>query len=138
MTDTPAAKALTEALLTVIRQQRHYGTRVIISTQEPTISPKLIDLCSVTVIHRFSSPEWFTTLRRHISLANEQESNSNDTVELFRRITNLNTGEALVFAPSALVPKEGKKGWTRMAEGVLKIKVRKRVTFDRGKSVVCL
>ena len=34
MTDTPASKALTESLLTVIRQQRHYGASVIISTQE--------------------------------------------------------------------------------------------------------
>jgi hypothetical protein len=57
MTDAPASKTLTESLLTVIRQQRHYGARMIISIQEPTISPRLIDLCSVTVIYFFSSPE---------------------------------------------------------------------------------
>jgi hypothetical protein len=38
------AKALTEVLLTVSSQQRHYGARIIISTQEPIISPRLIDL----------------------------------------------------------------------------------------------
>jgi hypothetical protein len=67
MTDTPGAKALTEALLTVIRQQQHYGARVIISTHERTILPRLIDLCSVTVVHRFTSPQWYAVLWRHIS-----------------------------------------------------------------------
>src|SRR5204863_353082 len=55
------------ALLQVIRLQRHLGTRVIISTQEPSISPKLLDLCSVTIVHRFTSPDWLKTLRRHLA-----------------------------------------------------------------------
>ncbi|EEP81237.1 predicted protein [Uncinocarpus reesii 1704] len=58
---------LTENLLTIIRQQRHLGTRVIIATQEPTLSPKLLDLCDVTVVHRFSSPEWYKTLEGHLA-----------------------------------------------------------------------
>jgi hypothetical protein len=58
MLPTPGAKALNETLVTTIRLQRHYGVRVVISTQEPTLLTDLIALCSVTVIHRFSSPEW--------------------------------------------------------------------------------
>jgi hypothetical protein len=145
MTDTPASKVLTESLLRVIRQQRHYGARVIISTQEPTISPRLIDLCSITVIHRFSSPEWFDVLRRHIFLLDEQRSNSDGKAELFKRIRNLSTGEALVFAPSAVVRKEegeegeeGEEEWGKVSEGVLKVKVRKRLTWDGGTSAVCI
>ena len=63
MTDTPASKALTELILSIIRQQRHFGARVIISSQEPTISPRLMDLCSMIMVHRFTSPEWFGVLR---------------------------------------------------------------------------
>jgi hypothetical protein len=138
MTDTPASKALTESLLTVIRQQRHLGVRVIISTQEPTISPRLIDLCSLTVIHRFSSPEWFDVLRKHIFLLDEQRSSNGGAVELFERILNLRTGEALVFAPSAVVRKEGEEEWGKVSKQVLKVGVRNRLTWDGGTSAVCL
>lgn len=67
MTPTAAAIAFTDKLLQLIRQQRHLATRVVISTQEPTMSPRLLlDLCTVTVVHRFKSPEWFRTLRDHL------------------------------------------------------------------------
>ena len=138
MTDTPASKDLTESLLRVIRQQRHYGARVIISTQEPTISPRLIDLCSITVIHRFSSPEWFDVLRRHIFILDEQRGNGGGKAELFKSIRDLRTGEALVFAPSAVVREEGKEEWRKVSEGVLKVRVRKRLTWDGGTSAVCI
>ena len=68
MIDVPAAKDLTDQLLTVIRQQRHFGARVVISTQEPTISTSLIALCPITVMHRFTSPDWFHALQKHISI----------------------------------------------------------------------
>ncbi|KAL9105734.1 MAG: hypothetical protein Q9187_008663 [Circinaria calcarea] len=141
MSDTPASKALTESLLTVIRQQRHYGVRLIISTQEPTISPRLIDLCSITIIHRFSSPEWFNLLRKHVFVAEEQKkgTESCETAEFFERILDLETGEALVFAPSAMVgdwslKEERGKG----RKGLWKLRVRKRVTWDGGKSLMCV
>jgi hypothetical protein len=57
MLDAPGAKSLNESLLQTIRLQRHYGARVVIPTQEPTLSTDLIALYSITVIHRFSSPE---------------------------------------------------------------------------------
>ena len=134
MTDTPASKALTESLLSVIRQQRHLGTRVIISTQEPTISPRLLDLCSMTVVHRFTSPEWFGVLRRHI-LMEEEKTNPDG---LFRRILNLRVGEALLFAPSALICRENRRKPERLGSDILQIKVRRRVTWDGGKSIVCM
>ena len=67
MTDSQECAALTEALLATIRLQRHLGARVLISTQEPTVSPKLLDLCSVTVVHRFTSPDWLGALRKHLA-----------------------------------------------------------------------
>ncbi len=138
MTDTPASMALTESLMGVIRQQRHYGARVIISTQEPSISPKLIDLCSITVMHRFSSPEWLEILRRHI-LVPDEESDRGSKVGLLREIMMLKTGEALVFAPSAVFgAREEAGGWRVGTNKLLKMRMRKRVTWDGGKSVVCI
>lgn len=57
MTETDEDQVFTESLLSAIRLQRHNGTRIIISTQEPTISPGLLDLCSITIVHRFASPD---------------------------------------------------------------------------------
>lgn len=138
MTDTVASKALTESLMGLIRQQRHYGARVIISTQEPSISPKLIDLCSITVMHRFSSPEWLDVLQRHI-LVSDEEGDRGNKIGLLRKIMRLKTGEALVFAPSAIFGASDEAGgWKIGADGLLKMRMRKRVTWDGGKSIVCI
>ncbi|KAF4633389.1 hypothetical protein G7Y89_g4730 [Cudoniella acicularis] len=138
MTDTPASKALTESLMGVIRQQRHYGARVIISTQEPSISPKLIDLCSITVMHRFSSPEWLNVLQRHILVSDEEGDRSNK-VSLLKEILRLKTGQALVFAPSAIFGASDEAGGRRIgANELLKMRMRKRVTWDGGRSIVCV
>ena len=51
MNQSPAAANFTDRLLTTIREQRHIGTRIVISTQEPTISEKLFDLCSFSIVH---------------------------------------------------------------------------------------
>ncbi|KAI9725779.1 MAG: hypothetical protein M1834_009746 [Cirrosporium novae-zelandiae] len=137
ITDTPSSKQLTESLLAVIRQQRHYGTRVIISTQEPTISPQLIGLCSITIIHRFSSPEWFSALRKHVSTFRKEDENNKRAEELFNRILKLGTGQALVFAPTAIVRNtKAKDEWVKLSTETLELEIRKRMTWDGGKSVV--
>lgn len=136
MTDTPAAKELTECFLAVIRQQRHYGARVIISTQEPTISPRLIDLCSITIVHRFSSPDWFNILRQHIIVTAGRNGADAEMAELFQQISGLRTGEALVFAPSAILGGNG--NFAKMADKTFRMMVRKRITWDGGRSLVCV
>lgn len=148
MTDTTASKALTDSLLSIIRQQRHYGARVIISTQEPTISPHLIDLCSMTVIHRFTSPEWMRVLSQHVSITEHDTDNKNDAGgSLFHKILRLKTGEALIFAPSAVLGRctnkdetseSGEQAWDTAADKLIRVRVRKRVTWDGGASVVCV
>lgn len=67
MGSSPESQTLTESLLSAIRLQRHLAVRVIISTQEPTVSPKLLDLCSITVVHRFQSPDWLQMLKGHLA-----------------------------------------------------------------------
>ncbi|KAM0136336.1 hypothetical protein ACHAP3_004565 [Botrytis cinerea] len=102
--------ALTGNLLSTIRLQRHLGTRIFISTQEPTISPALIDLCSMTIVHRFSSPEWLKCLRSHVAALHNSGSNSQDDEsmgrDVFKEIVTLRVGEALLFATEAMIYKD--------------------------------
>ena len=37
--------------------------------EEPTISPSLLDLSSVTIVHRFTSPEWLRSLKEYLAAA---------------------------------------------------------------------
>lgn len=180
MNDSPDSQTLTNSLLSVIRLQRHVGARILIATQEPTISPKLLDLCSVTVCHRFTSPEWFKALKHHIAAAStdptdpapskgaevwekgvkKEEDTDGDCIrldddgvgtlvlekgyaEIFTKIVSLKTGEALVFAPSAAIGVKKAPGEVaalgtvqRLAHGVMKIRVRNRITADGGRSIM--
>lgn len=141
MGSTHTAKVFTESLLSVIRQQRHFGTRIIISTQEPTISPKLLDLSSLTIIHRFTSPEWYQTIKKHIHTGDmfddDEESEKHkrgSSTGLLRQISALDTGEALVFAPAAVLNIKHDGTLERMSGR--RMKMRGRVTYDGGRSIV--
>ncbi|RAO67845.1 uncharacterized protein BHQ10_003857 [Talaromyces amestolkiae] len=134
MTNTEAANALTETFLNIIRQQRHLGTRVIISTQEPTISPRLIDLCSITIVHRFSSPEWYQTIKKHLPIEQKKDDNGENTIDAMYEISSLRTGEALVFAPSAHLL-DGHQEVMDVKHRVFKMVIRKRVTWDGGQTI---
>lgn len=65
--ESPDSRTLTENLLQTIRLQRHQACRIFISTQEPTVSPALLDLCSITIVHRFTSPAWLQVLKQHLA-----------------------------------------------------------------------
>ncbi|KAL6910252.1 hypothetical protein GGI43DRAFT_5236 [Trichoderma evansii] len=189
MTGTAECEVLTNSLLSNIRQQRHLGLRVIISTQEPTISPKLLDLCSVTIVHRFTSPDWLQSLKKHlagasISLLNQNQPTSNGhsndddnknslvtglnphdfAMKLFSKIVALRRGQALLFCPSAIIdvhttalksengfpanngwngaeeaePEEVNPQLIKLSHGHMKIRVRKRVTQDGGRSILAV
>ncbi|KAI5815382.1 hypothetical protein BZA77DRAFT_265894 [Pyronema omphalodes] len=134
ITKSPASKILTESLLALIRQQRHYGARIIISTQEPTVDPRLMDLCSATLVHRFTSPVWFSVLKKHISVIEDETKDA----ELFRKMVDLRVGQGLLFASSAVINGEtADEGiLEKLGSRFLKIKIRKRLTADGGKSLV--
>jgi len=136
MNHSSAADSFTESLLTVIREQRHKGARVLIATQEPTISPKLLDLCSMTLVHRFTSPEWMHALQGHLAGASMvRENNKKDAQDLFREIVNLNVGEHLLFSPSAMLDLIGGKA-TKLGLNHVKCKTRPRITTDGGRSIM--
>ena len=52
-------------------------------------------------------------------------------------IVGLKTGEGMIFALSAVVG-NGDGGWERLNEEMLRVRVRKRLTWDGGKSVVAV
>ena len=111
----------------------------MIATQEPTLSPRLLDLCNVSIVHRFLSTAWFTTLRGHLAgaadrLDGDRKLNRRD---LFESIVGLETGEALVFAPTAVLDVSDIDGTAQpMNHNHFKIRIRKRLTADGGKSIM--
>ncbi|KAJ8058174.1 hypothetical protein OCU04_013028 [Sclerotinia nivalis] len=125
-------KILTNDLKSVIRQQRHTETRVLIATQEPTLSPDLIDLANVTFVHRFQSPTWYSTLKKHLAGANRDD--------LFHEIVALRTGEAFLFCPTARIVMNGNitkcKQLDNLGEKHLRIRIQQRITTNNGKSII--
>jgi DNA helicase HerA-like ATPase len=131
MLNTPGSKVLTEYLTRVIRLQRHLGARVVISTQEPTVSTDLIALCSVTVIHRFTSPAWYNALKKHINAMEDDEKIMHD-------IEGLETGEAFVYAPNTVLDKNEDGILVKATGRLLRLNIRDRVTLDGGESIMAV
>jgi hypothetical protein len=107
------------------------GTRVIISTQEPTVSTEIIALCNVSVIHRFTSPTWYAALKRHISALDDNKA-------LMQRIEGLETGEAFVYCPSTVLGKNDDGSLVKATGQLLKVNIRKRITQDGGESIMAV
>ncbi|KAJ3551358.1 hypothetical protein NM688_g4749 [Phlebia brevispora] len=128
---------LTKELSSLIRQQRHLGMRVIVSTQEPTVVPPiLLDLCSVAFLHRFSSPSWLAHVEKHVAA-------KMDSDEAFEKVVKLQTGQAVVLAPSGLRTVTRGEGWDcdkdilqHFGRDAVVIKTRQRVTRDGGASIL--
>ncbi|KAI0650170.1 hypothetical protein C8Q79DRAFT_1006463 [Trametes meyenii] len=141
---TRGDSGLTRALTSLIRQQRHLAMRVVISTQEPTAVPSvLVDLCSIAIFHRFSSPAWWDAVAKRVcaDVSNDQG---------FDQIVKLKTGQALVLCPSGLglfpttrksntgALLQGKPKVAHLGRRYLIIKTRQRVTHDGGESRLVL
>ena len=146
MTDEGSSLEFSDSLCSAIRLQRHYGARIIIATQEPTISTKLLDLCSMTIVHRFTSPAWLQTLEKHIaalSSTEDQDSRGNKK-KIFDMIVELDAGQALLFSPLALLGTTDPTSMTlggpykppKLGRRYMKIRVRKRLTADGGMSTM--
>jgi hypothetical protein len=145
--DGSSAAAFTAKLLRTVREQRHQAVRVVVATQEPSINPQLLDLCSITMVHRCTSPAWFAVLKKHIAALYLQSLPSSltagagataaggqqDDKALFKEIVMLKLGESLLFCPTAAVAVAG-AGIGRMEGGYVKLRTRQRVTGDGGKS----
>ncbi|KAI0321868.1 hypothetical protein OF83DRAFT_1080696 [Amylostereum chailletii] len=142
LSQTRSSSGLTGALLTVIREQRHRSMRVIVSTQEPTILPPVfLSLCPIVIMHRFSSSSWWEHLSKHVA---GDPSGS----DIFDKVVQLQTGEALLLAPTGLglmnIPwvvedttvKVESPSLVKFGRRFLLLKTRKRVTNDGGVSML--
>ena len=151
-----AATNFIQGLEKTIREQRHKGTRVIVATQEPTVGTEFLDLCDMTIAHRFTSPEWFRILqnkvggaskhaqkRRQMVLAatTNQDKNSNQIqleedqalMSLLDEIMTLKVGESLVFSSTAMLEVKGDQ-ITELGSAYVKLKTRTRISEDGGQS----
>ncbi|KAJ7735542.1 hypothetical protein DFH07DRAFT_905815 [Mycena maculata] len=123
---------LTQSVSNIIRLQRHLATRVIIATQEPTvIPPTILDLASMIICHRFSSPAWCTHLARHVA-------SSSESANWYQQVMLLATGDALVFSPSAVIAADEHGGAVLLGREHLKLRVRPRLTLDGGASLLAV
>jgi hypothetical protein len=138
MTESPSAKELVETFLSIIQQQRHFGVRTVICTQEPTVSPKLIELSSIIVIHQFTSPEWYKVIQKHVPMDIREVGSNKDSIQSsLRQIASLQTGDAIIFAPSAYLMGE-KDMVLDTRHRTFRMLIRRRVTWDGGQTVVCI
>lgn len=151
LTATGEAEKLVGKLEAIVCQQRHLGTRIFVATQEPTLDPRLLDLCTVKIIHRFDSKAWYQVLRQHFAGTGP----GGDDDEVFNQIIGLPTGHALLFASTAMLHVEGSEveqrdgpqdetsrdaasrtgHVVRLRNGYIGIRIRQRATYDGGKSI---
>jgi len=62
---------------------------------EPTVIPPVIlDLCTVMILHRFSSPEWWEHVKRHVSAQISAE-------DVFEKIVGLKVSNNLLWEESS-------------------------------------
>ena len=134
MSQSTESAKLTEALITIIRQQRHLATRVLIATQEPTLSPQLLDLCDVSVIHLFRSPAWYQVLRNHLAGVREDSFRPKSELDIFQQVLTLGVGEALIFCPTAIYD-VGQDGPVRATYRYIRLQVREGIATDGGLSI---
>ncbi|KZP03786.1 hypothetical protein FIBSPDRAFT_879146 [Athelia psychrophila] len=137
LTNNDSASGLKNTLVELTREQRHIAMRVIVSTQEPTvIPPVLLDLCTVAIMHRFSSPAWWKALSAHVSADLTSD-------EAFEKVLRLQTGEALVFAATGLATFKAADGdaaarLDNLGRRYLVMKTRRRITKDGGASILVI
>jgi hypothetical protein len=81
---------LISQVVETIREMRHQATSVIIASQDPLSVPRaIIELTSVLILHRMTSPQWLKHLRGAIASLNDIQDAA---------VTSLLPGEALVWA----------------------------------------
>lgn len=61
-------KELVDSITTAIREMRHKGVSIMIASQDPMSLPtEIIELSSMVVMHRFSSPAWVKHVQKAIT-----------------------------------------------------------------------
>ncbi|RAH58875.1 hypothetical protein BO85DRAFT_458087 [Aspergillus piperis CBS 112811] len=142
---------MAKTLLSVVRLQRHLAARIIISTQEPTVSMDLLNLCTAAVVHRFTPSEWLRILQKHLAGATTNPS-ARKKGKAGGRGTDGEEGQldganekslfdhVLIFVSIVddAIDEEGGYELRRLGSEYLAIRVRQRITKDGGKSLLAV
>jgi hypothetical protein len=83
-------KALTNSIVTSIREMRHKGVSIMIASQDPPSLPnEIIELSSIVIVHKFNSPQWLKHIQKSITQLNPLQASD---------LSSLNPGEAFLWA----------------------------------------
>ncbi|KAJ3314385.1 hypothetical protein HDV04_000347 [Boothiomyces sp. JEL0838] len=109
---------LSASIITSVRQMRHHGLRIVISSQSPkSIPAEILDLSTLYLVHRFIAYDWFTYLQTKIHMEKEE----------YKKIMDLETGQALLFYAK----------WNHVlpdiSSYVVPVSIRRRLTMDGGR-----
>uniref|UniRef100_A0A7S3HAL9 Uncharacterized protein n=1 Tax=Spumella elongata TaxID=89044 RepID=A0A7S3HAL9_9STRA len=120
----PGCVELSNAIVDTVRLMRHEGIRVLISTQSPlTMPPELLELTSVTILHKFQSADWAKYLGSKVTLPPDG----------FHEIQSLEQGQALLLSTQISASERGGAGESNVVNH-LKVNIRPRLTLDLGAS----
>lgn len=112
-------KELVGSITTAIREMRHKGVSIMIASQDPMSLPaEIIELSSIVILHRFSSPAWV----KHVQKAVTQLQTLTPT-----EMASLGSGEAYLWAVKATDKS--------ITQRPIKISIRPRVTKHGGDTV---
>lgn len=112
-------KDLVSSITEAIREMRHRGVSVMIASQDPMSLPTdIIELSSIVVMHRFSSPAWV----KHVQKAITPLQNLTPT-----EMAALGSGEAYIWA--------NKASDKAITQRPIKISIRPRVTKHGGDTI---
>lgn len=112
-------KELVGSITTAIREMRHKGVSIMIASQDPMSLPtEIIELSSIVVMHRFSSPSWVKHVQKAITPLQTLTATE---------MASLGSGEAYLWA--------NKASDKAITQRPIKISIRPRVTKHGGDTI---
>ena len=112
-------KDLVSSITTAIREMRHKGVSIMIASQDPMSLPsEIIELSSVVIMHKFSSPAWVKHVQKAITALQTLTPTA---------MSSLLSGEAYLWANKAT-----DRAFTQRP---VKISIRPRVTKHGGDTI---
>jgi DNA helicase HerA-like ATPase len=112
-------KELVDSITTAIREMRHKGVSVMIASQDPMSLPtEIIELSSIVIMHKFSSPAWVKHVQKAITALQALTPTE---------MASLGSGEAFLWA--------NKADDKLVTQRPIKISIRPRVTKHGGDTI---
>ena len=112
-------KELVGSITTAIREMRHKGVSIMIASQDPMSLPtEIIELSSIVVMHRFSSPAWVKHVQKAITPLQTLTATE---------MATLGSGEAYLWA--------NKASDKSITQRPIQISIRPRVTKHGGDTI---